>query len=196
LEVKRIVTGKLRENCYVLVSDEQAVIIDPGADFELINSGLAGAIPGLILLTHGHYDHIGAVKALVAEYAAAEVCVSALDVELLEAPEKNMSLWGDQLVSDIRADVLLHDGDLLNFSGSIIKVIGTPGHTRGSVCFGVEGILFSGDTLFKGAVGRTDLYGGDSASLSKSLEKLRQLDVNTIVYPGHGFRTTIGAELS
>jgi glyoxylase-like metal-dependent hydrolase (beta-lactamase superfamily II) len=194
LEIKRVVTGELRENCYVLISAEHAAIIDPGADFELIDSKLAGAVPELILLTHGHYDHIGAVKAFAAKYAAVKICVGTLDEELLKAPEKNMSLWGDRAVSDVCADVLLHEGDLLNFSGSGIKVVETPGHTRGSVCFELEGTLFSGDTLFKGAVGRTDLYGGDRVSLNKSLEKLKRLDVNTIVYPGHGLRTTIGAE--
>ncbi|GHU85579.1 MBL fold hydrolase [Clostridia bacterium] len=194
MEIKRIVTGKLRENCYVLLSAEHAAIIDPGDDFESINSTLIGATPELILLTHGHYDHVGAVKALVAQYKAAKICIGMFDAELLQAPEKNMSLWGDQVVSDICADVLLHDGDLIDFLGNSIKVIETPGHTKGSVCYWVEGILFSGDTLFKGAIGRTDLYGGDSASLIKSLEKLRQLDSTTIVYPGHGLKTTIGAE--
>ncbi|GHV29688.1 MBL fold hydrolase [Clostridia bacterium] len=194
MEIKRIVTGKLRENCYVLIIAEHAAIIDPGGDFESINSTLVGATPELILLTHGHYDHIGAVKEFMAKYPTVKVCVGALDAELLKFPEKNMSLWSDQVVSDICADVLLHDGNLIDFAGKRIKVIETPGHTRGSVCFWIEGVLFSGDTLFKGAIGRTDLYGGDSVSLSKSLEKLKQLKSTTIVYPGHGLKTTIGAE--
>ncbi|MDR1354143.1 MAG: MBL fold metallo-hydrolase [Oscillospiraceae bacterium] len=195
MQIKRIVTGELREICYLLISNSgHAAIIDPGADPQLIIQRLESSTPTMILLTHGHYDHIGAVDALKARYEGIKVYIGAQDADFLADPQKNMSRKNNLIVSCAAADVLLEDGDSIDFDGSDIKVITTPGHTMGSVCYLVADCLFSGDTLFNGATGRTDLYGGDSVKLQESLQKLKKLNKDTVVYPGHGLKTTLKNE--
>ncbi|MDR1962051.1 MAG: MBL fold metallo-hydrolase [Gracilibacteraceae bacterium] len=177
--------GSLRENCYLFWCAEtrEAAVIDPGggADAILARVRELGLKIGGILLTHGHSDHIGAV-AEVKKAAGAPVAVHAADAPLLAD-------------ASLRADRFVADGDIIPVGRTALRVLHTPGHTPGGVCYFAEGILFSGDTLFHTDVGYTHFPGGSAEDLARSIrEKLYTLEETTAVYPGHEESTTIGEE--
>ena len=182
MEVKSFAVGPLAANCYVVSAGGDAVVVDPGAEAARIIKAVGDRRVAAILATHGHSDHIGAVKEL-AVATGAPFMVPAGDLALAE------KYVGAQ------AAVPLNDGDRLDFGDISLKVIATPGHTPGSSCFYAPGLLFSGDTLFAGGVGRTDLPGGSSDALFSSIrERIFTLAGDTVVYPGHGERTTVARE--
>ena len=182
MEVKSFTVGPLAANCYVVSAGGDAVVVDPGAEAARIIKAVGDRRVAAILATHGHSDHIGAVKEL-AVATGAPFMVPAGDLALAE------KYVGAQ------AAVPLNDGDRLDFGDISLKVIATPGHTPGSSCFYAPGLLFSGDTLFAGGVGRTDLPGGSSDALFSSIrERIFTLAGDTVVYPGHGERTTVARE--
>jgi len=200
MEIKRLVLGIVRTNCYIVYTEEtkKAVIIDPAADSRRIVEEITelGVTPEAVLLTHGHFDHMLAAESLRNGYHI-PVCVLKEDAELLKVPTLNCSEQFLHMPYGISADEELEDGQLLNFLDGALKVIATPGHTEGSCCYyaETENILFSGDTLFQESVGRTDLPTGRAAKLSVSIkEKLFVLPENTLVLSGHGEQTTIGEE--
>lgn len=200
MEIKRLVLGLVRTNCYIVYTEDtkKAVIIDPAADSRRIMeevSGL-GVTPEAILLTHGHFDHMLAAESLRNGYQI-PVCVHKADAELLQHPELNCSEAFLHMSYSLAADEELEDGQSLRFLDGALTVISTPGHTEGSCCYYAkkENILFSGDTLFQGSVGRTDLPTGRAAQLVASIrEKLFVLPEDTLVLSGHGDQTTIGEE--
>ena len=148
-----------------------------------------------ILLTHGHYDHILAAEAVKEQYQI-KIYACAQEQEMLREPSMNMSGYGGKSTS-IKPDVLLHDLEVFTAAGFSIQMLHTPGHTPGSCCYYLkeEGVLFSGDTLFYGSVGRTDFEGGSTADIVRSLHKLvDNLPEETEVFPGHDASTTIGYE--
>jgi glyoxylase-like metal-dependent hydrolase (beta-lactamase superfamily II) len=182
-------------NCY-LVYDEKskkACLIDPAVYDEKIENVIYSKELSLeyIILTHGHFDHILGAE-MFREKTNAKIAVHEYETEYLEDPNKNMS--GTDTVS---ADILLTDNGIITFGDISLRVIYTPGHTKGSCCFICENhkIMFSGDTLFKSGVGRYDLYGGNYDTLMESLQKLKSLKENYKIYPGHGDSTTINAEM-
>jgi hydroxyacylglutathione hydrolase len=182
LDVKSLIVGPLAANCYVVCGGGDAVVIDPGAEAKRIIKGVDGREVAAILVTHGHADHVGAADELAAVTGAPFMAPSA-DLALLEE------------YVDVRPARFLSDGDHLEFGDISLKVIATPGHTPGSSCFYAPGILFSGDTLFAGGVGRTDLPGGSADALFNSIrERVFSLAGDTVVYPGHGERTTVSRE--
>ena len=182
MEVKSFAVGPLAANCYVVSAGGDAVVVDPGAEAARIIKAVGERRVAAILATHGHSDHVGAVKELAAA-TGAPFMVPAGDLALAE------KYVGAQ------AAVPLNDGDRLDFGDISLKVIATPGHTPGSSCFYAPGLLFSGDTLFAGGVGRTDLPGGSSDALFSSIrERIFTLAGDTVVYPGHGERTTVARE--
>ncbi len=182
MEVKSFTVGPLAANCYVVSAGGDAVVVDPGAEAARIIKAVGERRVAAILATHGHSDHVGAVKELAAA-TGAPFMVPAGDLALAE------KYVGAQ------AAVPLNDGDRLDFGDISLKVIATPGHTPGSSCFYAPGLLFSGDTLFAGGVGRTDLPGGSSDALFSSIrERIFTLAGDTVVYPGHGERTTVARE--
>ena len=197
--IQQRVLGMVSTNVYVCMHAEtkEAFIVDPADDAdEIIRLVSAmGAKPCAILLTHGHFDHIGAADALRKRY---EILVYAEEheKELLASPALNLSGgWADSLT--LTADHLLKDGDMLNIAGFTIRVLHTPGHTPGGCCYELVGedILFSGDTLFYMSVGRTDFPGSSGAAMRMSLHRLlEELSEDTQVLPGHGESTTIGYE--
>ena len=198
IEIKSLVLGIVGTNCYIVYDEnkKEAVLIDPAAEEERIISFLEGANlkPKAILLTHGHFDHILAVPALrekyqIPLYAAEE------EREMLGNGQYNMSGRDPEGRVEIHDFIGLHDGDELELLGRKWKVLSTPGHTKGGVCFHFENMLFTGDTLFKGSIGRTDLFGGNYDELLNSLLHIAKLDGETIVYPGHGPSTTLRKEL-
>ena len=186
-------------NGYLLWDDEtgEAMVIDPDLTGGLLINMLRsrGLSLTAILLTHGHFDHIASVGELKTLYPEAKIHIHELDADKLTEAEKNLSTWQGREITAPAAEVLLADGDSIALGAESLRVIHTPGHTAGSVCYYVEGRLFSGDTLFSMSVGRWDFPGGDGKALIANInEKLMILPDQTQVFPGHGPATSIGAE--
>ena len=194
--IKRFIAGQLENNMY-LVADEasrKAVLIDASSNIpELIEAAKDYDVE-YILLTHGHFDHIMGLTSLKKELnAQAVICED--DLVISDNINEFTSLFGLPEVTPPTYEKYIKDGDVLKVGNMDIKVIHTPGHTEGGTCYLVDENLFSGDTLFKESVGRTDLFGGNFKKLSDSIKnKLFKLDDKIEVYPGHGDKTTIGYE--
>ena len=199
LDLQKCILGPVMTNCYFLKNKEtgELLIVDPADQPRGIIDKIKEmqAKPVGILLTHGHYDHILAVEDIKKEYGI-PVYASAMERETLEKPMVNLSAFQGRACS-LKADVQLSDLEEFEAAGFSIQVIYTPGHTAGSCCYYLkeENVLFSGDMLFHGSVGRTDLPGGSTADIVKSLHRLLEsLPEETEVYPGHDIATTIGYE--
>ncbi len=199
VKIGRMTLGSCATNCYFLYTAgaEEVIVIDPGDTGKLLFDKLSekGFKVGAILLTHGHFDHIYGVAALK-KLSGAKVYAGEFEQELLENEELNLSDYFGR-PTRVEADVYLRDGEVLTLCGVTFKVIHTPGHTGGSICFYIEseGFLIDGDTLFYESVGRTDFPSGNSRVLINSIkEKLFALPAETKVYPGHGEPTSIGHE--
>ena len=187
LKIHVLPLGDYQTNCYIVHEENSTdcLIIDPGYEPEIISSYLEekGLTPAAILLTHCHFDHVGAVKDLAAQYD----CKVFLDRKELAMPP--MLTNGPLYYTDGYGD-----GDTLTLAGIPIQVLETPGHTPGSVCLIMEDTLFSGDTLFAGSCGRTDLPCGDARAMRDSLRRLAALSENYRVCPGHGPSSTLNRE--
>ncbi len=193
--LKTLVVGPLEANCYILHDPSgQAVIIDPGGDPQRIVAQCRGLQPQLILLTHGHVDHIAAAAA-VKRQLSLRVAAHPQDIAFVQQPHP----YFVQLVGGAEpcaVDEAVDDGQELQIGDIVLRLLHTPGHSPGSLCIFWDNAVFTGDTLFAGSIGRTDLPGGSMPVLMDSLRKLLRLtNKETIVYPGHGPATTIGEEL-
>ena len=196
MRIYRVPVGLMEVNCYFIWNRKDAVVlIDPGADAVRISRELEtnGLVPCVILLTHGHFDHIGAVAELKEKYGL-EVIIGAKDEEMLTDPEKNASGLIGVKTASFQAERLVNDGEILTAGGLEFEAYHTPGHTKGSMTYRCEEALFTGDTLFAGSVGRTDFYGGDFSALSASLKRLAALWGDYRILPGHGPETTLETE--
>ena len=196
--VETLVVGPIEENCYVLRDEDtsEGIIIDPGDNGQEILAYVRdnGIRVKLIVNTHGHWDHIGAVDFLRDELAVG-LAIHADDASMLTATREEMAAYSVFAGGKRPAEILLKDGDTISFGNSSLKVIHTPGHTRGGICLYGGGCLFSGDTLFAGSVGRTDFPGGDYRAILHSVNvQLEQVDDDTRVFPGHGPATRMGRE--
>jgi len=196
LKVKKLELGFLKVNCYILSLNSINVIIDPGADFKIIKENLTryGIKPDFILNTHGHYDHIGAVNEMIGYYKI-PFYIHELEEPIIRDPYKNLSSFfgGNELL--LKTYKLIKNNDYGYFEGLGINIINVPGHTPGSIMLNVDGVLFTGDFIFKDSIGRTDLPGGDLIQIKKSLSVLKKMDRSYLIYPGHGENTTLEQEL-
>lgn len=196
--VERLQLGALQTNCWLVSAkaDSPVVVVDPADEAQLLIEALAGRPVVAVVLTHGHFDHLGAARALL-QQTGAPLLVHCLDAyRVTSADGSGGSMFGFPDHHAPAPDRLLDDGDRIDVGdGVCLTVVHTPGHTEGSICLLADGHLFSGDTLFAGSVGRTDFPGGDSHALRNSIaERLAPLADETIVHPGHGPDTTIGRE--
>ena len=191
--------GPLGTNCYLVWGEErgEALLVDCAGEPEAIlaETEARGLHLRLIVTTHGHIDHIGALAALVRR-TAAQVAVHELDAEQLAEPMLSGAALFGLPQEPVAPDLVLHEGDTveLESAGISFRVLHTPGHTPGSICLRGDGVLLAGDTLFAGGIGRTDLPGGDEAQMMESLSRLMGLPDTLVVYPGHGPATTIREE--
>ena len=188
--------GMLSVNCYIVVSDSQnAAVIDPGGEAERILDYLQTNKLTLkrILLTHGHIDHIGAVKVLK-DRTGAEIYIHDLDAEMLNDSVKNLASPFRMAYQPVSPDHTFSDASRISLDEITFTVMHTPGHTKGSSVFLTGTTMFSGDTLFQGSIGRTDFYGGDYETMQRSLKKLSELETDYTVLSGHGEKTTLGEE--
>lgn len=198
--IETLVVGPLQANCYI-VGDEatsEALVIDPGGDADKILDVVAklGATVKMIVNTHGHVDHILA-NGRIKEATNAPIAIHAADAGMLTNPLAAFSFLLGVLKPSPPANVMLYEGDVLDAGDVHLHVIHTPGHSRGGICLyeEKEGVVFTGDTLFQGGIGRTDFPGGSHQTLLDSIRtKLLTLPDETVVYPGHGPATTIGQE--
>ena len=194
LDIKTVTGGPLDVNTYVVALDGAAecVLIDPGAEYAVVNGAVCGRKVTAVLLTHAHFDHMLYARPWLKE--GVKLYVHEKDAAALSNPELNLSgIVGAQLTLP-QADVLLKDGDKVEEAGICFDVLHTPGHTPGSVCYLHEKSLFCGDTLFYQGYGRVDLAGGSETAMMMSLARLMKLPDDMVCYPGHGMKTKIAWE--
>lgn len=189
-----VVTGICQTNTYIIEENGGAIVIDPGCDVQKIMATLQSEniSPKYVLITHGHFDHVGGVAAL--QDMGAKVYAPSVDYKLLVDTDFTLGL-DDEIVTPFSADVEVNDGDEFTLLGHEFKAMATPGHTLGGACYIMDGkAIFSGDTLFRLSIGRTDLPYADNTAMAQSLNKLFLLDGDYDVFPGHSRPTTIAFE--
>jgi len=198
--LKAIFVGRLHTNCYLVACERtrEALVIDPGAEERKILGQARNLDVQIrqIALTHFHFDHILAVKALLAE-TGATLAIHQDDAPLLSNPPALFRVFTPDASTDLAVNVLLHDGDEITMGDLTLRVLATPGHSPGGISLWLpkEKVIFVGDTWFREGIGRTDFPGCDQATLLRSIrERLFALPDETVVYPGHGPHTTIGHE--
>jgi glyoxylase-like metal-dependent hydrolase (beta-lactamase superfamily II) len=196
--LKCLQAGPLLANCYILGDEKsgKAIVVDPGgdsADILAVVSGQGFKVE-FIILTHGHIDHIGGVRE-IKKATGARIVIHEKDSQMLLSSRENLSEYLGRGITQPEADVKLKGGEKLMVGSLELEIIHTPGHTPGSICIKTGNLVFTGDTLFAGSVGRTDFPGGSYDELLNSIKyKLLTQADDTIIYPGHGIKTTIGQE--
>jgi hydroxyacylglutathione hydrolase len=195
--IKKLVVGPLEENSYIVADEvsKEAVVIDPGDEpdriMELIDSNGFNVLA--VICTHGHFDHVGAIGD-IKKATGARVVMHKDDSETYGMANDQAAFWGYSVDDLPEPDGFLNDGDEIKAGGMVFRVMHSPGHSPGGICLYGEGVLFSGDTMFQGSVGRTDFPGGSIEKLKESFKRLIELPDDTRVFSGHGPETTIGRE--
>ncbi|MGD1075542.1 MAG: MBL fold metallo-hydrolase [Thermodesulfovibrionales bacterium] len=197
--IRNLVVGPLQANCFI-IGDEQskkAMVVDPGDEPDRIVALLdsEGLTLDCIICTHAHFDHVGALPDLK-KTSHAKIVVHSDEMEIYSAARDMAAFWGYDLESLPKPDLLVADGDKIRLGALTFTVLHTAGHSPGGMCLFGEGIVITGDTLFAGAVGRTDFRGGDMNKLRQSFDRLMLLPPDTMVLAGHGPNSTIGREQS
>jgi hydroxyacylglutathione hydrolase len=202
MKINRLILGDFETNCYVLRDNSAAsdcVIIDTGLEagalLEFLEANKLN--PAALILTHGHADHIAGVEPVRKKFPSIQVYIHKLDSNMLTSAAANLSILTGVSLTARKADILVDEGDIIEKAGIKLRVLHTPGHTPGGICLYCEkeNIVFVGDTLFAGSIGRTDFPNGDMKQLIRGIKsKLFVLSEKTIAYPGHGPETTIGQE--
>lgn len=200
MEIIRIIAGIYAANCYIVYSKEtgKGLIVDPGGDVDEIVRLVKDRdiqVTGIVL-THGHADHIGGLKDLKEKFDV-DIMIHEDDREMLVDANINLSNMMSMDSIELNPDRILKDGDIIHLDDNEILVIHTPGHTRGGICLKIGDNIITGDTLFQGSIGRTDLFGGDFDSIINSIKtKLMMYKDEIKIFPGHGAPSTIGYERS
>ena len=195
ISVERLIVGEIGVNCYIVENTEtkQCFVVDPGADANRIRARIGDRTPVAVLLTHGHFDHIGAVDALCSHYGIPAYIHAADAPKLCDARANVSAMFGMPMVQKT-VPVTIAEDEVLHVAGIALRVLHTPGHSAGSVCYLLpegEGIL-TGDTLFAHGYGRTDFPDGDFGALYASLRRLMKLTPKMITYPGHDAFGAVG----
>jgi len=198
MQLARLVVGPLQVNCYIVYDEKtkEAIVIDPGDDgpeiLHLVNG--KGLKVKYVINTHAHFDHVGANKVLK-DATGAELLIHEGDSKLLGATANQARMFGMTAPSSPKADRFVKHGDVIQAGAVSLKVLHTPGHSAGGISLAGDGVVFTGDALFAGSIGRTDLMGGDLTTLITSIkEHLMTLPDETVVLSGHGPQSTIGEE--
>ncbi len=198
MRIETAVVGALSNNTYLVISDKNnGVLIDPGADFDAIDSLVkkSGAALKYVFLTHGHFDHIATAGEVIQKYGA-KLVVSQKDAEMICDETKSLAFMFTRNFKPLSADILVKEGDKIELDELKFKFIETPGHSKGSVCIICGQTIFSGDTILEGVVGRTDFYGGSEIEIMASVKKLSEFPDNFTLLCGHGAPSTIAQEKS
>lgn len=198
LIIKELVVGPLMANCFIFGCEEtkEAVVIDPGGDADRILFSLAdsGLKVKYIINTHGHFDHVSA-NGKIKNATGADILIHPLDASMLGSLSTNAAIFGISVENSPPCDQTIEEGDTVSFGKITLKVLHTPGHTPGGISLYTDKIVFVGDTLFAGSIGRTDFPGGDFNTLISSIRtKLFKMDDDVRVLSGHGPETSIGSE--
>lgn len=195
LEIDAGVFGALSNNCYIITDKAtgKSALVDCADHSEKMMKLIEGKDLQYILLTHGHFDHIGGVKA-VKEKTGAKVVISKEDEPMLSSAKKSLAAFCNAEQNNTKADMLASDGDVIMLGESEIKVMATPGHTKGGLCYVCDGSIFTGDTLFSLSCGRIDFPGGSAKEMTESLRRIASLEGDYAVYPGHNDISTLDYE--
>lgn len=195
MKIDVIYLGDIGVNCYMINSENSAVVIDPGFKSEFVTDFLKNNSnkERLIMLTHTHFDHISAALDLSRE-TNTKIAIGSFDNSGLSDPNINLANLFGAVIEPFSADILLNDGNKFSVGDLEFTVMHTPGHTIGGVCYILENYIFSGDVLFYESIGRTDFPGGDFSEIKKSIFKIYDFDDDMIIYSGHGPKTTVGHE--
>jgi len=198
LIIKTLTVGPIMANCFIVGCEntKSAVVIDPGDEADKILMALAESqlTVKYIINTHGHFDHVGANKKMK-KITGAEILIHAADADMLEQISMASQAFGMSVENSPPADRTIGEGDQITFGDITLNVIHTPGHSPGGIALSADGVVFVGDSLFYGSIGRTDFPGGDYNTLISSIKnKLFPLGDEVVVYTGHGPETSIGQE--
>lgn len=197
MKIKRFVVGPLESNCFLIMDEisRECFVTDPGDEpdtiLEFIRENQLSV--KYLICTHAHFDHVGALSDMAKE-THARIVLHEAELPIYESSEEHASMWGFDIAPLPRPELFVNDGDVISIGNLRFEILHTPGHSPGSISIYGEGILITGDTLFAGSVGRTDLPGGDTVKLKASFRRLMSLPDRVRVLPGHGPETTIGHE--
>ena len=192
MEITELTVGAYQTNCYIVTSDDKSgVVVDPGAEADKIRDTAEelGAKVKYILLTHGHFEHIGAADAVKRAFPQCQIVIMKDDEDICRNP---LLVGDDNAPAD--PDMLVSDGDVIKVAELSFKYMATPGHTKGSAIIISGDCIFSGDTIMSRTCGRTDLYGGSTKEIRVSLKKIGELEGDYKIYPGHGPETNMAVE--
>ncbi len=195
--IKNLAVGQLEANCFIIADEKskEAIVIDPGDEpdriMDIVRENKLKV--KYIVCTHAHFDHIGAVGE-IKDATDAKVVIHKDELEIYNGARDQAAFWGYELEPLPGPDIFVKEGDVLEIGNLKFEILHTPGHSPGGICLYSEGVLFTGDTLFAGSVGRTDFYGGDMNKLKKSFLRLMSLPPETRVFAGHGPTSSISQE--
>jgi len=197
MKIENIVVGQLQVNCFISYDEDslEAMVVDPGDEPDKIIKFIEHRklTVSRIVCTHAHFDHIGAVRRLK-EKTGAPVMIHKGDADIYMRADKQGTLWGFHIEQPPEPDIFVNDGDEIAVGRSRFKVLHTPGHSPGGICLYGEGVIFTGDTIFAGSVGRTDFPGGSVTDLKRSFSEIISMPPETRIFPGHGPLTTVKRE--